>query len=50
MRGIALSTTDAFSGTDFSLCGFDFADGTPHRLKPVLQDRTKPRCCEHAEY
>jgi hypothetical protein len=26
MRSVALSTTDAFSGTDFSLCGFFLAD------------------------
>jgi hypothetical protein len=57
MRGIALSAPHAFSGTDFSLCGFALVDGTQHRLmvrlrspqEPVLQDHAKTASCEHAE-
>ncbi len=56
-RGTALLATDAFSGTDFSLCGFALADGTQHRLmvrlrspqEPVLQDHGEPASHEHAE-
>jgi hypothetical protein len=57
MRGIALPTTDSFSGTDFSLCGYALANGSQHRLmvrlrspqEPVLQDDAKPASSEQAE-
>jgi hypothetical protein len=49
MRCIAFRCEAGFGGTDFSLCAFPLVlEPKPHRLEPVLLNRSGRTLCLHA--